>query len=47
MMTDHQNDIAEFQKQAARRDGDVSRLAEEALPTLRKHLDAALNLQKR
>jgi len=47
MVADHQKDIAEFKKEAARRDGDVSKLAEESLPTLRKHLNAALKLERR
>jgi putative membrane protein len=47
MIRDHQKDIEEFKREAARGDGDVSKFAEQSLPTLRKHLDAALKLEKR
>ncbi|HZZ86771.1 MAG TPA: DUF4142 domain-containing protein [Caulobacteraceae bacterium] len=47
MVNDHQKDIADYQQEAARHDGDVSKLAQATIPTLRKHLDAALKLQKR
>ena len=47
MMSDHQKDIGDFKKEAARHDGDVSKFAEQSLPTLRKHLDGALGLEKR
>jgi len=47
MMSDHQKDIGDFKKEAARSDGDISKFAQESLPTLRKHLDQALDLEKR
>jgi putative membrane protein len=47
MINDHQKDIGDFKKEAARHDGDISKFAEASLPTLRKHLDTALALEKR
>ena len=47
MANDHQKDIIEFRNEAQRREGPVSALAQRTLPTLRKHLDAAHNLQER
>jgi putative membrane protein len=42
MVKDHQNDIAEFEKEStAGKDPDVKALAAKALPTLRKHLQMA------
>jgi putative membrane protein len=43
---DHQKDIAKFQKEADAKDGPVSTLAEQQLPTLKKHLQMAQSLQK-
>lgn len=43
----HQDAITTFRAEAAHHDGDVSRFAEATVPTLRKHLNAALNLEKR
>ncbi len=44
MVEDHQKDIAEFEKQAKAGNA-ASKVAENQLPTLRKHLDMAKSLQ--
>ena len=44
MVTDHQKDIAEYQKEAKRQDGQLSQYAASALPTLQKHLETAKSL---
>ncbi|HEY1505115.1 MAG TPA: DUF4142 domain-containing protein [Stellaceae bacterium] len=46
MVEDHQNDIAKFQKEADAKDGSASDLAQQQLPTLKKHLQMAQSLQK-
>ena len=43
---DHQKDIAKFQKESDAKDGPASKLAEQQLPTLKKHLQMAQSLQK-
>jgi putative membrane protein len=45
MVSDHQNDIKEYEK-AAGKDDAVGRYAKEALPTLRTHLQHAQTLQQ-
>ena len=47
MVEDHQKDIAKFQKEADAKDGAVSDLAQQQLPTLKKHLQTAEALQKK
>ncbi len=47
MVEDHQNDIAKFQKEADAKDGPVSTLAQQQLPTLKKHLQMAQSLQQK
>ncbi len=47
MVDDHQKDIAKFQKEADAKDGPVSNMAQQQLPTLQKHLQAAQALQKK
>jgi len=46
MMKDHQQDLAEFRKEAAAHQGMVSKMAREQLPTLEKHLDMASALYR-
>jgi putative membrane protein len=46
MVADHRHDIADFRKEAAAHMGMVSRLAQEQLPTLKKHLDMAVALNR-
>ena len=46
MVHDHQEDIADFRKQAEVREGRVSAFAEKTLPVLHKHLDIALKLSR-
>ena len=46
MVKDHRNDIADFRQEGAKRNGAVSRLAREQLPTLKKHLDMAMALYR-
>jgi putative membrane protein len=43
MVADHKKDISEFQKEAKKNDAAGS-FAKETLPTLQKHLEAALSL---
>lgn len=43
---DHQKDIEKFQKQADAKNGPASELAQQQLPTLKKHLQMAQSLQK-
>jgi putative membrane protein len=45
MIKDHQEDIADFRKEAEARDGRVSAFARKTLPVLHKHLDIALRLR--
>lgn len=47
MVDDHQKDIAKFQKEADAKDGPASELAQQQLPTLQKHLQAAQALQRK
>jgi putative membrane protein len=47
MVEDHQKDIAKFQKEADAKDGPVSDMARQQLPTLKKHLQTAEALQKK
>jgi len=47
MVDDHQKDIAKFQKEADAKDGPVSTLAQQQLPTLKKHLQMAQELQNK
>jgi putative membrane protein len=44
---DHQKDIAKFQKEADAKDGPASDLAQQQLPTLKKHLQMAQSLQSK
>jgi putative membrane protein len=44
---DHQKDIAKFQKAADAKDGPASELAQQQLPTLKKHLQMAQSLQSK
>jgi putative membrane protein len=46
MVADHENDIAEYRKQAKLKNA-AAQYAEESLPILQKHLDTALALQKK
>ena len=41
MVEDHKKDIAKYEKQASSTDTQTAALAQETLPTLRKHLDTA------
>jgi putative membrane protein len=43
---DHQKDIAKFQKEADAKSGPISEMAQQQLPTLKKHLQMAESLQK-
>jgi putative membrane protein len=43
-VADHRHDIGEFRKEAAAHMGKVSKLAQQQLPTLQKHLDMAVAL---
>jgi putative membrane protein len=45
MVKGHQEEIAKYEKQAQSGDSEVSKLAEELLPTLREHLMVARRLQ--
>jgi putative membrane protein len=47
MVDDHQKDIAKFETEAKRGSGPVPMLARQQLPTLRKHLAMAEQLDKR
>jgi len=47
MVEDHQKDIAKFQKEADAKNGPVSNLAQQQLPTLKKHLQMAQTLQSK
>jgi putative membrane protein len=47
MIADHRKDISEFRQEASEGHGPASRMAERQLPTLRKHLDIALSLERR
>jgi hypothetical protein len=46
MVADHRHDIGEFRKEAAAHMGMASKLAWEQLPTLKKHLDMAVALNR-
>src|SRR5689334_9469362 len=46
MVADHKKDIAAYTKQSKIND-DAGRYAQETLPTLQKHLDTALDVQKK
>ena len=46
MVKDHQEDIADFSKEASANQGKASQLAAKQLPTLKKHLRIAERLQK-
>jgi putative membrane protein len=46
MVADHRRDVAEYQKEAKRSDGQVSDYAKATLPTLQKHLQTARSLMK-
>jgi putative membrane protein len=46
MVEDHQKDIAKYEAQAKSGDPQTAALANQTLPTLRKHLDTAQGLQK-
>lgn len=46
MIDDHRKDIDKFREEANERDGEVGQLARMQLPTLRKHLDMALELDR-
>ena len=46
MVQDHKKDIAEYQKEAKRNDGQVSQYASATLPTPQKHLESAQSLAK-
>jgi putative membrane protein len=46
MVDDHRKDVEDFKDEARERHGAVSELARRQLPTLRKHLDMALELQR-
>jgi putative membrane protein len=46
MVENHKKDIAEYQKEAKRNDGQVSQYASATLPTLQKHLESAQALAK-
>jgi putative membrane protein len=46
MVADHRHDIADFRKEAAAHQGMASKLAREQLPTLKKHLDMAVALNR-
>lgn len=43
---DHQKDIGKFQKEADAKSGPVSTMAQQQLPTLKKHLQMAQSLQQ-
>jgi putative membrane protein len=43
---EHQKDIAKYEQQAKSSDPQTAQLAQQTLPTLRKHLDTAKSLQK-
>lgn len=47
MVKDHRKDIADFEKQAHHGDRSTRRLAQQTLPTLRKHLRLAEGLARR
>ncbi len=47
MVNDHRRDLTDFRQQADMRAGPVSKLAASTIPTLRKHLNAALDLRRR
>jgi len=46
MVADHQNDIREFKREAAKKGDPTADFAAQNLPTLQKHLDAAKKLTK-
>ena len=46
MIIDHRHDIADFRKEIAKHDGDVSKLAKDQLPTIEKHLDMAVSIAR-
>ena len=46
MIRDHEKDVADFQEEAQQRHGPVSDLASQQLPTLQKHLEIALDLDR-
>ena len=47
MIDDHRQDIAKFRDEARERHGRVSQMARDELPTLQKHLDLAMDLDRR
>jgi putative membrane protein len=46
MVADHQNDIREFKREAAKKGDPTADFAAQILPTLQKHLDAAKKLTR-
>jgi putative membrane protein len=46
MVKDHRKDVREFEQEAREGHGRVSQLAQQTLPTLRKHLDMAEKLSR-
>ncbi|HEX8164781.1 MAG TPA: DUF4142 domain-containing protein [Beijerinckiaceae bacterium] len=46
MVADHKKDIAAYEKESKRQDGQVSQYAGATLPTLQKHLETAQSLAK-
>ena len=46
MVDDHKKDIAAYQKESKKQDGQVSQYAGATLPTLQKHLETAQSLAK-
>ena len=47
MVTDHKKDIAKFETQAKSSDTQTAQLAQQTLPTLKKHLQMAESLEKK
>ncbi len=46
MVADHKKDIAEFKRESRKKDDPAAQFAQQTLPTLQKHLDAAEKLEK-
>jgi putative membrane protein len=46
MVADHKKDISEFEKKAKKKNDPAATFANDALPTLRKHLQTAQGLTK-
>jgi putative membrane protein len=46
MINDHRKDIADFREEANEDHGPASQMAQRQLPTLRKHLDMAMSLDR-